>query len=337
MLPAGGLALRGRLWPGGAAPVLPDGVAVVDAAGRVAGFGAAGDVDVPPGTPTRTVAWVGPGLVDAHVHLAFADPADVLAAGVLACRDLGAPPPSAARWRLLDAPRVAVAGPLLTAPGGYPSRSWGADGFAAFLPADPDAAAQLVAGLAPQVDVVKLALEPRGGPVPPAAVAAAVVAAAHAAGRRVVAHALEVAMVARALDAGVDELAHTPTEPLPPTLVERVAAAGVRVVSTLHTFLVGGDGDGARANAAALVAAGVQLRYGTDLGNAGVLPGADPVELALLADAGLGPLGALRAATRPLRDGASAGLLALDADPLAESAALTHPGLVVCGRRTLER
>ncbi|MDP9239419.1 MAG: hypothetical protein M3O55_02100, partial [Actinomycetota bacterium] len=47
----------------------------------------------------------------------------------------------------------------------------------------------------------------------------------------------------------------------------------------------------------ALHRAGVALRYGTDLGNAGTQPGADPRELDRLADAGLGRLGALRAAT----------------------------------------
>ena len=100
----------------------------------------------------------------------------VLAGGVVAVRDLGAPPADAARWRRLDAPRVAVAGPLLTAPGGYPSRSWGSAGFAAFVD-DPEQATRLVEGLVGQVDLIKLALEPRGGPVPEPEVAQAVIAA----------------------------------------------------------------------------------------------------------------------------------------------------------------
>ena len=108
---------------------------------------------------------------------------------------------------------------------------------------------------------------------------------------------LTVASVRTALAAGVDELAHTPVEALPVDVVALLAAAGVTVVSTLQTFVDSGAGAGARANAAALHAAGVRLCYGTDLGNAGTQPGVDPRELERLAEAGLGRSGALLAAT----------------------------------------
>ena len=215
--------------------------------------------------------WLGPGLVDAHVHLAFGSAADLLAGGVVAVRDLGAPP------GLLDGhegpPAVLRAGPVLTAPGGYPSRTWGAGGFAAGLH-DPGQAAGLVRQLAADgVDVVKVAVEPAGGaPVPGRAELRAVVEAAHDAGLPVTAHALTATAVARVLDAGVDELAHTPTEPLDDALVDRVAAAGVSVVSTLQTLVAQQPEDARLApqhNAAALLAAGVPVVYGTDLGNAG--------------------------------------------------------------------
>ena len=136
-----------------------------------------------------------------------------------------------------------------------------------------------------------------GWPVPGPAVVRAVVEAAHATGLSVVAHALRVDMVRRAIDGGVDELAHTPTERLPDDLVEQIAEARVAVVSTLQTFFSAGSGRAAAANAAALHRAGVVLRYGTDLGNDGTVMGVDPRELDRLADAGLGRLGALRAAT----------------------------------------
>src|SRR3954449_5946584 len=231
----GGVVLDGHVWVGDGNEI-PAGRVVVDAAGTIAAVGPAADVPAPAGAQVVAAPWVGPGLYDAHVHLAFGRPEDIVARGVVAARDLGAPPADAARWRTLTLPRVTVAGPLLTAPGGYPSRSWGSRGFAAFVD-DVVQAAGLVSALAPHVDVVKLALEPAGGPVPSAEVAAAVVAAAHAAGRKVVCHALTVAAVESALDAGVDELAHTPVEQLPAELVERIAAAGVGVVSTLHTFV----------------------------------------------------------------------------------------------------
>ena len=326
--------LRGRLWLGPGVEH-DDGALVVDRAGTVVAAGPASAVTAPAGARELAAAWIGPGLVDAHVHLAFGDPVHIGAAGVVAVRDLGAPPADAMRWRRLEFPRVQVAGPLLTAPGGYPSRSWGSGGFASFVD-DLDQTERLVKRLAPQVDVVKLALEPAAGPVPSVAVSAAVVAAAHDAGREVTAHALTVAMVERALDAQVDELAHTPTEPLPPELVDRIATAGVRVVSTLQAFVSGGAGRVVVDNAVVLVTAGVAVRYGTDLGNAGTRPGADPRELRLLAvDVGLGADGTLAVATEPVRVGQPAGVVALTGDPRHDPSAWRSPTAVVVGATAL--
>ena len=327
-----GAVFTGRLWTGDGRE-FDHGRVVVDDQGMAVAVGAADDVEAPFGALEIESPWIGPGLVDAHVHLAFGRPEDILRRGVVAVRDLGAPPRDAMRWRELVAPRVQVAGPLLTSPGGYPSRSWGSDGFAAFVD-DVEQAAPLVQGLATQVDVIKLALEPHGGPVPSAAICAAIVEAAHAAGLEVTCHALTVAMVEQALDAGVDELAHTPLERLPGSLLDRIVAQGVRVLSTLHTHHRAGD---VTDNAAALVAAGATVRYGTDLGNAGIKPGADPRELDLLARAGLGPEGALRAATEPIQPGSPAGLVALYDDPREDARAWSQPHAVMVGTTLLLR
>lgn len=333
-----GAVFRGTVWAGGgAAPV--DGVLVVDGAGRVDRIGPVGHVHAPSGLPVYGGPghWIGPGLIDAHVHLAFGD-VPALSTGLVAVRDLGAPAAVARAVRTghrrpADGqPFVAVAAQILTAPGGYPSVTWGRDGFATFA-ADPAQARVVVHRLAMAADVIKIALEPgpTGWPVPDPATVRAIVEAAHSAGLRVVAHALRADMVGRAVDAGVDELAHTPTERLPPELVERIAAARIGVVSTLQTFFSGGSGTTAAANAADLVQAGVTLRYGTDLGNTGTRPGVDPRELDRIADAGLGRLGALRAATEAaaaapgirgrtgrLRPGEPAALVMLPGDPLQE-------------------
>jgi imidazolonepropionase-like amidohydrolase len=305
-LPAGlgrGVALRGTIWPGGTADPF-DGVAVVAADGTIARLAPAGALDLPADLPVLGGPghWIGPGLVDAHVHLAFGAPDGMLRLGLVAVRDLGAPPERARGWRTLvrppaGSPAVAVAGPLVTAPGGYPSASWGADGFARFV-SSPESARQLVRDLvADGTDLIKLALEPGSGPVPRPAEVRAVVDAAHDAGLPVTVHALTAEMVTRALDAGADELSHVPTERLPEALVERIAESRIAVVSTLQTFFSEGRGAEAARNAAALFRAGVPLLYGTDLGNAGTRPGIDPRELDRLAATGLGRLGALRAAT----------------------------------------
>ncbi|HWL36069.1 MAG TPA: amidohydrolase family protein [Frankiaceae bacterium] len=303
---------RGLVWEGGDAEPY-DGAVVVDG-DTLASVGP----DVP--RDAEPAGWIGPGLYDAHVHLAFGTFEEMRRGGVLAVRDLGAPPHLARQWR---GPDVEVAGPLLTAPGGYPSSSWGADGFARFV-RDADDAREAVREL--DVDVVKVALEPAGGqPVPAPEVVSAIVDEAHARGLAVTAHALSEPMVVRALDAGVDELCHTPAEPLSRACVERIAAAGIPVVSTIETL-----GDGAAANANALYDAGVRLVYGTDLGNAGTRPGADPRELRRLAEAGLGPFGAIKAATREtLAHGGPARLVVLDADPRRDLTTWNRPRWVM--------
>ena len=354
-----GVALRGTVWAGGATEPY-DGVVLIGPDGIIDRIGPPARVPIPVGVRVIGAAhtWIGPGIIDAHVHLAFGAPAEALRGGVVGVRDLGAPRRDALRVRTghrrpqPGLPYVGVAGPILTATGGYPSRSWGADGFASFL-TTPAQARLAVRGLAGDgVDLVKVAVErgPDGAwPVPRTAVLRAVVDAAHGAGLKVVAHALTAEAVGRVLDAGVDELAHIPVEPLPEALVDRVAAAGIPVVSTLQTFFSGGQGRAAGQNAAALHRAGVPLVYGTDLGNAGTRTGVDPRELDRLADAGLGRLGALRAATeRPaglagirlrsgrLEQGRPAAAVLLNSDPLVEPGVWRVPRAVVCDGRLVE-
>jgi imidazolonepropionase-like amidohydrolase len=352
-----GVALVGTVWTGGAAEAF-DGAVLVGADGRIAYLGPEPPEPLP--ADLRVLGgpgcWIGPGVVDAHVHLAFGSLADCLPAGLIGVRDLGAPMAAARQWRTgdrppaLGCPFIAVAGPIVTAAQGYPSRSWGADGFAAFA-GSAARARTVVRRLATDgVDVVKIALEPGGfgWPVPSPQVVRAVVDEAHRSGLAVVAHALSVEMVHRAIDAGVDELAHTPIDPLPPALVEQIAGAGIAVVSTLQTFFSDGGGEDATANAAALHEAGAVLRYGTDFGNAGTRPGVDPRELDRIADAGLGRLGALRAATEAsaqapgvrgrtghLRVGEPAALVLLSGDPVVEPEVWLAPRAVLADGRLL--
>ncbi|MEO6700773.1 MAG: hypothetical protein ABI140_13550, partial [Jatrophihabitantaceae bacterium] len=239
--PSRGIAFAGTIWAGGAAEPMP-GVLVVDGAGRVtqlltevAGSPPVLPADLPVlGGPEY---WVVPGLVDAHVHLGFdpsarPDPYGRFAVtgeqtGLVGVRDLGAPLAWASQWRTGHRPArpglpfVAVSGPILTAAGGYPTRSWGADGYAEFV-SSPAQARWVVQRLATSgVDLIKVALEPGsvGWPVPQPRVLRAIVDAAHGAGLPVIVHALTADLVGRAIEAGVDELAHTPTERLSPEMI----------------------------------------------------------------------------------------------------------------------
>jgi imidazolonepropionase-like amidohydrolase len=227
-----------------------------------------------------------PAFVDAHVHLGVAgEPAAIAREqtrrGVAAVLDLGA----AERSLPLDHPplRVRFSGPLLTAPGGYPVRSWGRNGEGLELSTAVEARAAVRRLARSGASFIKLAFDFRFPPLA-ADVARAAADEAHALGLRVAAHALEVEAVRLALNAGADVLAHTPRDPLPGDLLRRVQKKWV--ISTLRAFAV------SPARLRALAEAGARIAYGTDLGNEGTAPGIDAGELALIAEAGVDPVAA---------------------------------------------
>ena len=238
--------------------------------------------------------FVVPAFIDAHVHLSVAgDPALVsreqLRRGVAAVLDLGAPE------RLLPIDhgplRILFSGPLLTAPGGYPTRSWGRNGEGLELATAEQARAAVQRLARAGAKFAKLAFDARFPVIAPE-VARAAADEAHRLGLRVAAHALDVSAVRQALDAGADVLAHTPRDPLSDDLLARMK--GRWVISTLHAFSVPPE------RLRALRNAGARVAYGTDLGNQNTAPGIDGRELALLAAAGLDPLQAATSAAAAL-------------------------------------
>jgi imidazolonepropionase-like amidohydrolase len=315
-----------------------------------------------PGPLIRFAGTLLPGFIDLHGHprLGQVPPEKVLRHGITTIRDTGGPlmPPSGGDGRL----RVLSAGPILTAPGGYPIPVFGPDAGLEVpdIPTARTAVGRLVAGGAA---LIKIALEPGGSlgapwsehqlgapppwPIPAPEVVRAIVEEAHAHGRIVSAHLSGPQGVRLALDAGVDEWAHVPCEPISDDLVARAAAAGVRVVSTLDTQ---SHCTGVAGNASRLVQAGVRLLYGTDLAHPDVPWGIDAQELQLMLHAGHGaltPLEVLSAATARageqlglaplgrLVEGAPADLIGVFGNPLEQLKLLEYPDLVVSGGTTI--
>ena len=335
------LLLSAELWIAGGRLLDAQGTrpaALAVDAGRIAG-----EARNPP-AGARTLDASGllllPAFVDAHVHLSVAgNVVDVAAAelrgGVAAVLDLGEPerilPISAGPLR------VRFAGPLLTAPRGYPTQSWGANGYGLELATADDARTAVQRLAKAGARFVKLAFD-RRFPVLDAEVARSAAGEAHRLGLRVAAHALDVDAARRALAAGADVLAHTPVEPLPDDLVREVAARKLWVISTLHAF---GGTAGALDNLRRLRAAGVRVAYGTDLGNQGTAPGIDAKELELLASAGLSLREVIAAATVAsaellgeadlghLRRGAAASVIGVPEAALQDARLLAHPPLVL--------
>src|SRR5438477_4993069 len=105
-----------------------------------------------------------PAFIDAHVHLAVAgEPRqiarDQVRGGVAAVLDLGTREPALPLD--LRPLRVRFAGPMLTAPGGYPTQSWGRDGFGLELATAKEARAAVRRLAGKKARFVKLAFDPR--------------------------------------------------------------------------------------------------------------------------------------------------------------------------------
>ncbi len=285
--------------------------------------------------------YLAPAWIDSHIHLAFRFSApELLRGGVIAAVDLASP--LAFLQHDLRPLRAIRAGPMVTAPGGYPTKSWGSDGYGLEV-AGPDAARYAVDSLHERgAGVVKIPVGDATGrgalPLPPNparlddATLRAVVERAHARGMRVAVHAITDNAALRAARAGADVLAHTPVTPLDDATVDAWSRGAV--ISTLSAF---GDAPQPLANLRRLRAAGTTVLYGTDMGYTDV-PGISAPEIARLVEAGLDAAAILAAATeRPaafwglegewgaLGPGRPASFLLLDRDPLDHPEAFASP------------
>lgn len=298
------------------------------AGGRIV---AVGEVSADLPTVDVTGRWLVPAFIDSHVHLAYRPVASDLAdGGVAGVVDLGAPESWLAEP--IAAPRVLASGPMITAVGGYPTRSWGADGYGLEV-RDPDEARAAVDRLhAAGARLIKVPItEP---PVLGEATLAAVVEQAHARGLKVGAHALGDAEAAVAAAAGVDVLVHAPLEPLSDATV--AAWTGRAVVGTLTAF---GTGPTPVDNLRRLREAGAVVLYGTDFGNT-TTAGIDPREVRRMAETGMDGAAILASGTSvpaaywgfldlgAIEAGKAASLLVLVADPLVDPDAIAVPEAV---------
>jgi len=301
-------------------------------AGRIAYLGSP-DLARPEAQQTVALAgaWVTPAFIDSHVHLAYFPMGPRLAdQGVAGVVDLAAP---LAFLQDRRGPiRVMASGPMITAVGGYPTRSWGADGYGREC-ADAAAAIAGVEDLhRAGADLIKIPLGT--GMVLPEEVLVATVNRAHGLGLPVAVHALSTEAAALGARVGADVLAHTPTRRLDEATL--AVWADRVVVSTLAAF----GGADAVSNLGELHRRGATVLYGTDLGNTRTA-GIQRRELELLMAAGLNGRDIDHAGTTApaeywgfadvgrLAVGASASLLVLDDDPHANPLTLATPRRVL--------
>jgi hypothetical protein len=248
-----------------------------------------------------------PGLVDRHVHLGLVNAAALARTAVVEVHDLGWVPSIAGSWKA-DPPTgvlIKIAGPFLTAVGGYPAdRAWAPPGSVRELAVPSDGVRAVEEAAAYGHDLIKVVLH-SGAALLDDATMDAVVRTAHRHELPVGVHAEGRGQARRAFEAGADILVHVPwTESLPDDLLQAMAGS----MTWTSTFAIHPDADRETAldNAGRFIRLGGQLHYGTDMGNdmhGGATPaGPRPDEITALGRAGLAGDALLESLTSPPGD-----------------------------------
>ena len=357
--------VNGTVIDGTGTDPIPNAVLIIQQ-GRILAVEAQAEVEIPADAQIFDVqgATILPGFINAHVHLGFdAGKLETWAqGGVTTVGDLGAYYDDGLfphRDELLKDNRYArlvAAGPIVTVPDGYPMVPWGFEGLPVTSPED---ARQKINDLLDDgADLVKIAVESGSIfrtkiPTLSAEEAAAIVDTAHRRGSRVSAHVTASQDLWRALNAGVDDIAHMVTNPLTDQLVDKMIEDDVYWVPTLELWNRVGYGEQrAIANLRKFVEAGGQVALGTDYAgyNAEFDLGMPMTEIELMGKAGMTPSQIIVAGTNnaahvchldhelgTLEAGKIADVLVVDGDPLEDIHALTdvrmviHNGVVIRG------
>jgi imidazolonepropionase-like amidohydrolase len=360
----GGMLIDGR----GGAPI-KDAIVMIRG-DRIVAVGQAGTLRVPAGTPTRNLhgKTILPGFINAHVHISKIPDLALKGwtrVGITTVRDLaGAPKVLLARRRALTAsndaayPRLLVAGPFITVPGGHPIPRNGLSDEVVTVQGAQDARTKVTALLDSGVDLIKIVVSGRTDvhwPELSNAEIAAITTTAHARGVRVTAHVDRASALRRAVENGIDDAAHMPRDRMPDELIALMVKRKVALVPTINVYedLAQSRGLGVdwhrwtlpimQDNLRRFAAAGGTLALGDDYGGiegmALEMPmaeidywlGADltPMQILVAATSGSALVSDLASEIGQVRPGMLADLLIVDGNPLQNMAALTRPALVV--------
>lgn len=223
-IPADAMVIRnGIVIDGTGADPIPDGVVIIHKK-RILAVGRASDFRLPVGVDTIDAqgGTILPGLINAHVH--HSAPVEqrrrFLEEGVTSVCDLGTPLREMPQFVETEsttgrAARIFYAGPIITAPGGYPDGLYHTDGFN-YEVATPEEAREAVREMVARgASVIKIALDPswnREHPLPmlDLETSKAIVEEAHVHGRLVHAHMIQITYFPMALEAGIDVIEHMP-------------------------------------------------------------------------------------------------------------------------------
>jgi len=310
-----------------------------------------------------------PGFINTHVHRSFNIATLQLWAqqGVTTVRDLGNgryPEIFRFRDRIRNDPytaRLVAAGPIITVPGGYPSRSNSIAEEDALIVYSSDDAREKINWLFDSgADLIKISLESFEYKIPVLTIdeTKIIVETAHARGGLVSAHVTFSGDLVKALEAGVDDIAHMITDRLSDDLIERVIKADVYWVPTIYVWMRGGEGlpdmnplqDPVVDNLKRFVAAGGKVALGTDYG-----PPIHTADLGMplheifwMHEAGMTPMQIIIAATKnaahvcnlgeeigTIEPGKAADVLVVDGNPLDDLSVLGKTKIVIKGGKII--
>lgn len=254
-------------------------------------------------------------------------------------------------------PRLLVAGPCVTVPGGHPIPVYGLNDESMTVQGPDAARVQITALLDAGVDVVKIAVSGRTDVAWPELSneeIRAIVETAHARNVRVAAHIDRAAALRRAVEQGVDDAAHMPRDRIPDDVIAQMVERGMVMVPTIDVYEELAEERGQalgwrqttlpimQDNLRRFVGAGGVLALGDDYGNPGVALGMPMAEIRHWIEAGVSPMQVLVAATHGsamacgleddvglVRPGMIADLLIVEGDPLADIATLERVALVI--------
>jgi imidazolonepropionase-like amidohydrolase len=348
--------INGKLIDGTGDVAISNAVLVISE-GLIVAAGAAASTAIPKNAEIMDVegATILPGFINAHVHSGF-NKENLKAwaqGGVTTVRDLAGPSSFAWRNEVSKDPHCALlvaAGPMISVPNGYPQVPWGSPYMLPVnSPADAqDKVAQLLEAGA---DVIKLAVESGENfqmmiPTLTRDEALAAVNTAHEYGTIASAHVLCVSDLARALESGVDDIAHMVVDNLPDSLIDVMVSDSILWIPTLELWHhVGyGFGDAAIENLRKFVLAGGLVALGTDFDgyNRPFQIGMPFHEMEWMIEAGMSPMEIIVAGTNhaaracnrsadlgTLEPGKIADVLVVNGDPLADIHNLSDIRLVI--------
>ena len=272
--------------------------------------------------------WIAPTFIDSHVHFSYlSQSAAMLDGGVGAAIDLASPEDFLESN--LSPMQMLFSGPMITGMNGYPTQSWGTNGYGIEC-GDDSCITQAIEHLAKiGVGIIKMPAQSLTQEQMTVGVEAA-----RQFNLPTATHAMNDTYARLAGNAGVDVLAHTPTTFLAEDTIQLWSTRAV--VSTLAAF---GGSLTTINNLQALHQAGATVLYGTDFGNLQT-PGISASELQLLQSSGLSGAEILAAGTSAPADwwgfsdlgyiavGNRASFLLLSEDPIDNPISLATPSEV---------